>query len=1294
VTGTRAVVLGLALAALLAPARARAQAIVAGLGGNPSALVGDSLDVPVVVDMTARSDRLGSFALRIQWNAAVLRFEAGLPGSFGEITANTDSAAQGVIRLAGANPAGVGGLVTLGIGRFVVLSADTTTLQLTFSQLYAAATYLNLLPSLTSAGGLFCAAQGRYGDINGDSVVDAFDAQIALTHSVGLSTPYDAVMSLGDVDGNGVVNARDALVMLSDAVGLDVSAFPRLGQILGGACATSATVTLALTPDTVGGVLVGQSVTFEARASGPGGGLVAVPNAVYRSSDTTVLAFAGGADPATALARAPGSVTVTAIRDGGDSARAAVTIVARRTTQYVDAKAAGATNQLGTSTFPFATIGAALAIARSGDTVRPQPGRYVESVVVDSDLVLLGDTLADGTRPVLSGGGGDNGVTLIDAGSAEVDNLELDGFDVGIDVEGPAHVLLRGIRMGNVAYGVLAGSGPIGQLRIESSRLVGTGTSADNGSGVELDATVDTVVIAGTEISDFTTDGVYASDADSIAVVGSRLHDLGESGVDVSTEGPVSFVMDSCAVLNTLNWSVSLGAIRSAAVSHTQLVNTPLGGAYGGYFTGIQVAGGGTGWVRIVADSIDLSGSGDPEWLDVESVDSLRLDSVWARLPNGYGYAASAPLVRVTNTQLVGLTGTALDVDPSGTPANTGVLAIDNLEIVGDPGCDLCADGIEAYSAAVTANRLTGVNLDEGVYAYGDSSLTISNSLFQHVEYPVEWSVSGGDSTSRLTVIGTTFDGFYEAVVSNYGGLRVDSSTFENGDEEGVDWGGYYPAQVTRSVFTNVPYAVDLSPYQPATAITDTVADNVITNPTSYGIYVDGDDSTSFALLRNTVTCAQASSGYPTGIELDYAGGTVASNAVSGCLYALEAYDDGSAPRTDSVLANALVVPHGGYEGIDVEGSIRSRIAGNTVTADTSTTALFGDIYVYGYQPGAIAVIDSNVVTGGVWEGIYAEDLDTLLVRYNTVRGVNAENANDGGIVTSGSLSYRALVYGNHVQGVVAGGGLVLDNADTAMVQVDSNLIDTVGVYGVWMSSGADSVVHNTIRGSGAVGVYVSGDVDVGRSVVDSNNIAGNAFGVYMTPIDGSLTALYDWWGDPNGPQYSGSEGAGVGDSVNNYVTYMPYATSAYGAGVAPAPIVRPPLVALRAGAAVRAPAAPAPTGRNAPVARAVRVARAAPAVPVKASGAGAAARPPVGSRPAQVASWQRAQQRRAAAAAAAGVRAQARAAREQARAATQQAAASRLQALKTQREARRQAKQARQAAALRTVLGRRARKP
>jgi len=1201
----------LTVAALLAPKPARAQAISAGLGGNASGIVGQPVDVPVVVDMTGRPDRLGAFALTLRWRPGVLQFQQGLGGNFGSVTANTDSAVYGIIHLTGANPAGVGGLVTLGIGRFVPLTADTTTLTLSFSQLYAAGTFADLRPNLTVNSGEYCSAVGRYGDINGDGLVNSADALIALTNAVGLPTgPYP--IALGDVDSSGVTDTRDALIMLSDAVGIDVSAFPRVDRMLGGACATGIPVTIAIAPAAVSGVLVGQEVDFEARASGPTGALVALPNAVFRSSDPTVLAFQGS--PAVAVALAAGSVTVTAVRDGKDSAQTTVTVVARRTTHWVDAKAASASNQLGTQTLPFATIGAALAVARAGDTIRPQPGRYTEAVVAESSVVLMGDTLPDGTRPAIAGPG--TGILFLGAGTSEAQYLEVDGAATAFDIEGPSHVLLRGIWAKSVAYGVMSDGPPIGQLRIESSRLTGTGSTFYSGAGVEIYSTLDTLVVQGSEISDFASDGIYADAALNVTVHASQIHDINGYGVYAFGETPVSFAMDSTTVTNTTSWSVDLGAIQSATFAHNHFLNVPLNGTYSGYSTGIQVVGNGSGFVRLEGDSLYQTGS-DPEWLSASGIDSLRIDSLWARMPNGYGYVYDVPLVRVTNSQFVNLTGLALEVYFSTLPG--GRVAIDNVSATGDASCDQCATAFSLTNAATIVNNFTGTNLSEGLTASGDSSLTVTGSTFNHVSSPLVWMVADSALAAQLTVRNSQFLGFEDAIFAENGAVVVDSNTFQNSQDYAIE--ASQPvgtAQVVGNTFTDVYTAIEV--YGVTLPIVGTISENVITGVSEYGIEAQGGADSlndSYQIVGNSVACNASGASYGYGIWEQYAHSVIRGNQVTGCWAGILAegqYASTSVPRRDSILGNTVTVPGPSYAGIYVSGAVQARVAGNIVSADTTGYSSYGDIYLTGDSTigGLVtARVDSNVVAGGSYYGIWVDNVDSAGVLFNTVQGVAqgcGGGCQEGGIVVSGPVRNAALVFGN-LSRQNSGAGISASNLDTALVVVDSNLVsgNTVGMNVGQYSPTTPGPVHvtrNRITGStapfgGGYGVYFYFPDPV-RTLVDSNNIVGNQYGAYSY-LSTAYQMPNNWWGDTAGPtclvQYEACFNSVVGDSVGDGLTnsWQPPLTAPMPSGL---PLNAPPArFASRLSALM---ARPTPTAvRAAPVTRGASVRRAfVPRVP------------------------------------------------------------------------------------------------
>src|SRR5574341_465896 len=334
VTSGRLALLGLVagclVPALVGASAASAQQIPVRTGGVASSFVGVPFDLPLEVALTGRTDKLGSFAVRITWNPAVLSFVGGRDAEFGRMVGSTDSAG-GVIRLTGANPSGVGGNVVLGVARFVPLAASNDTIRLDVTELYAAGTFADLLPSAVWGNQPYCPAIGRYGDIDGNQTVNSADALQALSSAVGL--PISGNAALGDVDGNGVTDARDALLMLAAGIGLDVAGF-RLFLIAPGACAVPKRPLLAMTPGNLT-MDVGQQAQYVAFASDSLGAGVAVTDIVWQSSDTLVARVTAAGVVA---AVAPGTATLSVRRTSGTRATATVTVLQRHT-HWVDALA-------------------------------------------------------------------------------------------------------------------------------------------------------------------------------------------------------------------------------------------------------------------------------------------------------------------------------------------------------------------------------------------------------------------------------------------------------------------------------------------------------------------------------------------------------------------------------------------------------------------------------------------------------------------------------------------------------------------------------------------------------------------------------------------------------------------------------------------------------------------------------------------------------------------------------------------------------------------------------------------
>src|SRR5262249_16907216 len=128
--------------------------------------------------------------------------------------------------------------------------------------------------------------------------------------------------------------------------------------------------------------------------------------------------------------------------------------------------------QLGSAKLPFATIADAVDFASAGDTVRIRSALYRESVSVDHDVIIEGETSA-GRPPRLSPGSNAPAFTINDA-TVELPNLRFDGFATAIDVPSSVRVLLDSVDLtmpGCSTASVTLGS--VGELRVIRSHLNG-----------------------------------------------------------------------------------------------------------------------------------------------------------------------------------------------------------------------------------------------------------------------------------------------------------------------------------------------------------------------------------------------------------------------------------------------------------------------------------------------------------------------------------------------------------------------------------------------------------------------------------------------------------------------------------------------------------------------------------------------------------------------------------------------------------------------------------------------------
>lgn len=127
------------------------------------------------------------------------------------------------------------------------------------------------------------AAQLKHGDVNGDGIVSALDAQAILTAAVSLPLPQGYVVANGDANCDAATGALDAQIVLSFVIGLDVSQHC-VGQAFG-----PGAITMTLTP-TDTSVLINRGLRFRAILKDSAGATPQRPIA-WSSSNTDLIAI-------------------------------------------------------------------------------------------------------------------------------------------------------------------------------------------------------------------------------------------------------------------------------------------------------------------------------------------------------------------------------------------------------------------------------------------------------------------------------------------------------------------------------------------------------------------------------------------------------------------------------------------------------------------------------------------------------------------------------------------------------------------------------------------------------------------------------------------------------------------------------------------------------------------------------------------------------------------------------------------------------------------------------------------
>ena len=692
---------------------------------------------------------------------------------------------------------------------------------------------------------------------------------------------------------------------------------------------------------------------------------------------------------------------------------------------------------------------AGVQIAQAGDTVHVHSGTYPEQAIVDKvDITVEG---YGASVPLVDDGGAATGNGILVTGDGvTLDDLAVQGYEVGVRLGGGADSLLDGVSVldvqstGNSADGLFASAiAGLSDLTIDGgvySDNANTGVTVPGGRGIVIwDGPKSNISITGVTANANGLVGIDINDGNvtSLTISGNTVVGNADSGIGVlGAQGPGANLVAGNTVTNNGRFGIEIknadgnGSSSGAGsvVVRDNTVSRTTGATDTRDYAGIAVFRRSPGALNPaqpdgvvvranLVSGYDVGGTGDGFGIVVEGTGH----TVTQNIVTGNDVGIQAQAGQVSNTQ-------------------------------GTPGFD--RGDAASYGATVLGNSISGNTIDFRAVGLSDAADASGNWWGTTVEATVASHIAGNVDYTPYLHTGTDtngsfgFQGDFSSLDVVRGGAQVGSAPRI---QEAIDMvtgstvyvhEGLYQADVDAHV-------VDLQLLGAQSSVA--VAGRTFGGPTEATIRglvtIRAEDVRFDGFSVTTATHSGSLTGILVTIDGD---GAVVTNSIVSDITS-------TSPNTNSTNAQAIYLEHGPddvsvtdnrIETVSSHGSAKGIYVGDSTASDSSTGILIHGNVITGVTSvrGAYGIQHNNGVTGGGHAQLTISGNTISILNGGWVHGIGIEgNAPD--------LS----VHHNRVSGLTAAG------------------IDNVAVFFQADASWAQAEVHNNdlAVGPGAFGVAV-----------------------------------------------------------------------------------------------------------------------------------------------------------------------------------------------------------------------------